>query len=177
MGADVTIEGLEELMRAAELADRQLVQDVASAVRTACRWGAAEARNTKKFKRQSGALEDSIDGYTVTAGPDFVDGVVEAADQKASLLNDGTRPHDIHAKAARGTIGPLPKGQSRSRSKTTTGRLTFQTADGRWVSTPMVHHPGTSPDGFMNRGGAKAEEVLQQELADAAERAASSLSR
>lgn len=142
------VEGLDELERAAEQSDRELQKGVLRAVTDATSEGAQEARSTHVYQDRTGDLTRSTKGRVIGGGGGDVDGEIVADMPYASFVDGGTEPHEIHAKN-----GP---------------NLKFKVGD-RWVSTPVVHHPGTRADAFMGRALQKAERVLLREGEVAAE--------
>lgn len=78
-------------------------------------------------------------------------GTLGAFTDYASYVNDGTRPHVIRG-------NPM---------------LTFRTRSGAWVSVPMVNHPGSRADHFMDRGAEAAREHLIEQINQAVNRLAS----
>lgn len=162
----------EELLANAARADAELVDASKRAVLTGIMTGAGTARTQHRFKNRSGDLERSI-GYRVIAETDRgARGEFFANASYASFVDAGTAPHMIYAKAARGFVGPLPRGQSRSRKASASGRLTFRLSDGTWVSTPVVRHPGTRPEGFMGNAVLACEREMELELRKGRARAA-----
>lgn len=112
------------------------------AVDAATREGHLEAINTRRYKDQTGRLTGSIKGFVEISTWGAATGWVVARQPYASFVDAGTRPHEIHG-------NPF---------------LTFKARDGSWVTTRMVHHPGTKPDGFMGRAFHKIERVLLREV-------------
>lgn len=143
-------------------ADQQLVMGVRDAVDTACKAGAAEAKRNHKFQRRSGELEDGISGQQISSSARGAKGEVVSTSAHSGYVNDGTPAHMIYPKAAAGTMGPLPAGQSRGRGK---GRraLAFEVG-GEMVFAAKVSHPGTTADPFFDRGVAETDRVLTAEV-------------
>src|SRR5687767_7573592 len=104
-----------------------------------------EAINTHNYQDQTGLLTSRIKGYVEVSTPGAAVGFFGAFTDYASFVNDGTRPHEIRG-------NPF---------------LTFKSRSGEWVTTRLVHHPGTKGDGFMSRGYFKAERVLLREVESA----------
>ena len=100
-----------------------------------------EAINTRHYKDRTALLTSMTKGWVEISVPGGAIGEIGAYTYYASYVNDGTRPHEIWG-------NPL---------------LTFKIG-GRWVSTPMVNHHGTQPDGFMSRAYFKAEAVMIREI-------------
>ncbi len=134
------------LDRAAAQFKREVERVVATAVAEAAMAGAQEAKDTAKFKDRTGKLRASIQANPT--GPMTAEIVADAP--YASWVNDGTEPHAIvaHGRALRFEVG---------------GDILFRAS---------VQHPGTQPDGFMERAAAKAEEVLVERIAAGIEQAA-----
>lgn len=109
------------------------------------------AKATTKFRDRSGALRGSIGFAAARRVGKWWDALVQATAKHAAHVEWGTRAHPIVAKAARGFVGPLERGQSRARSKNVRGVLIFYWAKiGQWVVTRKVNHPGTEPTWFMS---------------------------
>lgn len=114
------------------------------------------AKATTKFRDRSGALRGSIATAAARRAGRWWDALIQATAKHAAHVEWGTRPHPIVAKAARGFIGPLEAGQSRSRRKNVTGLLVFYWEKvGRWMAVPKVNHPGTEPTWFMSLAARK----------------------
>ena len=175
------LEGIEELEREFDRAySSTLAGEMRRAVNVAVDAGVSEAKSAHRYKDQSGDLTRSIhairDLEASVARAEF-SGAIAADEKYASFVEDGTKAHEIHAKASRALIGPLPKGQSRSRRKGVSGLLKWQGPDGRWYSKAVVHHPGTRPLPFMGIAYQKAERVLEAELEVALDRFAAEVNR
>jgi hypothetical protein len=112
------------------------------AVRLAIDEGVREAINTRRYQDQTGLLTSRISGYVEVSTPGGAAGYLGAFTKYASFVEGGTRPHEIRG-------NPL---------------LTFKASNGQWVTTHLVHHPGTRPDGFVGRGFLKAERVILREV-------------
>src|SRR4051812_42822185 len=134
----------------AELAYEKAVnrfdERVRSGVRTAIDESVREAVNTRHYQDQTGLLTSRIKGYVEISIPGAAAGYFGAFTDYASFVDGGTKPHEIHG-------NPF---------------LTFKAKDGTWVTTRMVNHPGTKPDGFMGRAFLKAERVQLREVEVAA---------
>lgn len=85
----------------------------------------------------------------------------------ARYVEEGTRAHWIHPKAARGSRGPLLPGQSRRKaSDVGVGRGSFL----RWWGPDGVHfarsvyHPGTTAQPFMANAGEHARMWMIEEV-------------
>lgn len=120
---------------------------VRSGLRTAIDEGAKLAAQTHRYEDQTGLLTSRIKGFVEISVPGAAVGVLGAFTDYASFVEGGTRPHEIHG-------NPF---------------LTFKAKDGSWVTTTMVHHPGTKPYGFMGDAYLKAERVLIREIEIAAD--------
>lgn len=112
------------------------------AVKAATHEGHLEAINTRRYQDQTGRLTGSIKAVIDVIAPGGASGWIVARQYYASFVDAGTRPHEIHG-------NPF---------------LTFKARDGSWVTTRMVRHPGTKPDGFGGRAYLKAERVLLREV-------------
>lgn len=132
---------------------------VAEAIREAVR----VAKNEHRFKNQSGDLEKSIGGEVITSQQGGAEGVVYAKSEHASFVEEDTTAHIIMPKAARGTMGPLPEGQTRRKRGTGGPRamLAWEGSGGQgdWHFARIVHHPGTTGQPFMGPAQQKAERV------------------
>lgn len=116
-------------------------------VKTAVEEGAKLAAQTHRYEDQTGLLTSMIKGFVEISVPGSAVAILGAFTDYASFVEGGTRPHEIHG-------NPY---------------LTFKTKGGQWVTTTMVHHPGTKPYAFMGDAFLKTERVLlrEKELADA----------
>jgi hypothetical protein len=134
----------------------------------------AAAKATTKFRDRSGQLRGSIGAVPARpSGRRFWDALVQATARHAAHVEWGTRPHPIVAKAARGFIGPVEPGQSRSRRKQVRGLLVFYWAKlGRWVAFKKVRHPGTHPTWFMSLAARKGYYAMIDSAKRAEERIA-----
>ena len=137
---------VSELRRTAARLQTRLQAACVGAVRDACEQGAAEARDTRRYKDRTGALTASIQGHLLTgtatdAEGEITAGVNSPASKYASFVDGGTKAHPITAKNK-----PL---------------LRWQDASGHWWSKRTVQHPGTKPYGFMGSAYLKAERVLE----------------
>jgi len=115
-----------------------------AAVQAAVTEAANEARNTRRYQDQTGLLTSRIRGFVEVSAPGGATGIIGAFTDYASFVDSGTKAHEIRARR-------VP-------------RLIFKTRDGQWVSTEVVQHPGTAPDGFVGRAFQKAERVLVREV-------------
>jgi hypothetical protein len=121
----------------------QILSDAArQAVRSATTEAPKQAINTKRFKDQTGLLTSMIKGWVEISVPGGAIGEIGAYTYYASFVDEGTRPHEIRGNPT----------------------LTFKTADGRWVSTHVVHHPGTKPTGFGGVLYHSAEGIMIREV-------------
>ncbi len=149
------IEGLDELQRDWTDAQRALSDGARRGVELAIREGAAEARNTRHYKDQTGLLTASIGGRVEVSTHGGAEGVLSAETPYASFVDGGTRPHVIEGRPY----------------------LAFPGNGGETVMVRRVNHPGTQPDGFMGRAYLKAERVIEREVDVAADRAADIMNR
>jgi len=101
-----------------------------------------EAINTKRFQDQTGLLTSMIKGWVEISVPGGAIGEIGAYTYYASFVDGGTRPHEIRGNPT----------------------LTFKTSGGDWVSTHVVHHPGTKPTGFGGVLFHTAEGVMIREI-------------
>lgn len=147
--------------------DRACYRSVDAAVHE----GAAEARRVHQYKDQTGNLTRSIRGYMTTmpgafGGAGEAEGVIEAGKDPpapyASLVEGGTKAHEIRPKMAENVSGPVRPSQSRRGSSDIgTHRVAL-----RWVDSGgthfarVVHHPGTNPMPFMGPAYRMAESTL-----------------
>lgn len=123
-----------------------------------------EAINTKRFNDQTGLLTSMMKGWVEISVPGGAIGELGAYTYYASYVDGGTKAHEIHASAGSGFTGPLREGQSRiGGGEHSGGLLTFKIG-GRWVSVPMVHHPGTKPYGFGGVMYHSAEGIMIREI-------------
>jgi hypothetical protein len=111
-------------------------------VQTATEEGAKLAAQTHRYEDQTGLLTSRIKGFIEISVPGSAVGILGAFTDYASFVEGGTRPHEIHG-------NPY---------------LTFKAKDGTWVTTTMVHHPGTRAYGFMGDAFLKAERILLREV-------------
>jgi hypothetical protein len=119
--------------RAALLSLRTAISHAAhDAIEAAVNVGESIAQSSKLFKNQTGATRASIKGTVFAASGQVVAGGV------ARFLENGTRPHDIVARAG--------------------GVLAFR-VNGAMVFTRRVHHPGTAPRPFMQVARDVAQDV------------------
>jgi len=108
----------------------------------ACEAGAEEARATHKYKdRSAQGLTASTKGYLTGWTAYSADGELVADKPYASFVNKGTKPHRIEARRRKS--------------------LRWEGEEGEVHFAKSVNHPGTKPDGFMDRGEAKAKQVLE----------------
>jgi hypothetical protein len=136
---------LQEVFDFEELAEREmgrLSDGVRRGVQRGIDEGVREAINTRRYQDQTGLLTSMIKGFVEVSTPGGAVGWFGAFTDYASYVEGGTRPHEIHG-------NPF---------------LTFKGRDGRWVTTRMVNHPGTQPDGFMGRAWLKVERVVLREV-------------
>lgn len=108
--------------------------------------GERQAKTRHRYEDQTGLLTSRIKGYVEISVPGAAQGILGAFTDYASFVEGGTRPHEIHG-------NPF---------------LTFKAKDGTWVTTRMVHHPGTKPYAFMGDALLKTERVLIREVEVAA---------
>lgn len=141
---DLDIEAnVEEFMAEIAADDATLVRGIRDAVATACRAGENEARSNHRWKSRTGELEAGIQGRQISSGERGAEGELVSLSPHSGFVNDGTPAHAIYPKDKKA--------------------LAFE-AGGTKVFASVVHHPGTAPDPFFERGIAKAEEVLVREV-------------
>lgn len=143
------VEGLQEVLRSARDADRELERGIHQAVGDACSDGAAEARSRAPIR--TGKLASSIRGRLVTGGTKLAVGFVEAEADHAIFVEEPTAPH---------TITPKREG----------GLLRFQSG-GKTVFAHSVNHPGTKAQPFMAPSVPVVESSLETHTQAAAARA------
>jgi hypothetical protein len=158
---DARVEGLAELEKDLEAAQKALVSGAQHAVGMACREGAAEARANHRYKDRTHKLTESIRGEDLYWTREGAEGVIVAAKHYASFVEEGTPPHDIYPKLGGGFIGPGRKGQGRR--KIARAVLAWS-AGGTMHFARFVHHPGTPSLPFMALAYIKAERVLEREM-------------
>lgn len=127
-----------EYERAVNAFDVRVRQGLATALEE----GERQAKTQHRYEDQTGLLTSRIRGYVEISIPGAAQGVLGAFTDYASFVEGGTKPHEIHG-------NPF---------------LTFKAKDGTWVTTRMVHHPGTKAYAFMGDAALKAERVLIREL-------------
>jgi hypothetical protein len=136
---------LQPLFDLEEEYDRALIKlsDAArAAVRAATVEAPRQAINSKRFKDQTGLLTSMMKGWVEISVPGGAIGEIGAYTYYASFVDGGTKPHEIHG-------NPF---------------LTFKTAGGQWVTTRMVHHPGTKPYGMGGQMYFAAERIMLREI-------------
>ncbi len=136
---------LEPIFQAEAEYERAMVrfdERVRRGLQTALDESVREGVNTRHYKDETGLLTSRIKGFVEISTPGAAEGILGAFTDYASFVNSGTLPHEIHG-------NPF---------------LTFKARDGSWVTTRMVHHPGTKPDGFMFRAFLKTEKILLREV-------------
>jgi hypothetical protein len=89
----------------------------------------------------------------------------------AFFLDQGTKPHIIRPKAAKGFVGPLPQGQSRGHRANARQVLAFQIG-GRTIFRRQVNHPGTKAKHFVEAEEQRLRFELLPQLGDEAARRA-----
>lgn len=123
-------------------ADEELQRACQIGVARACDEGLREALGTRKYNDVGRRLTSSAFKNYATV-PRGARGAFGFRARHASYVNDGTPPHVIEAKDG--------------------GVLRFKIG-GKTVFAKRVNHPGTAPDKFIDRGEAKAEQVLESEI-------------
>lgn len=103
------------------------------------------AAQTHRYEDQTGLLTSRIKGFVEISTPGAATWILGAFTDYASFVESGTKPHDIRG-------NPY---------------LTFKTKDGQWVTTEVVHHPGTKPYAYMGDAYLKCERVLLREVESA----------
>lgn len=160
-----------EILADAREFDRKLVGNLRRAVGSTTTVVTQKARNEHRWKDVTGGTRESITGEVV----DFTDGAegTIVAGENAVRLNDGTVAHDIRPKAVSGFRGPLRPSQSRRDEAdigTNRSALRF-TVGGRVVYAKVVHHPGTSPDPFLDAAESAADQDLAASVSEAIDKA------
>jgi hypothetical protein len=118
------------------------------------RWTARTGKTAQDINGTVAELDNGAAGTIIAGG-------------NAARLASGTPAHMIYPRVARGTIGPLPKGQKRKgQYGAVAGVLVFQIG-GRKIFAKYVNHPGTQPDPYLDQGAEQAEAALDR-LVDAA---------
>lgn len=150
-----------DLRAAFHKAEESLAGDIRRAVAIAATEGAdaARARAPRKSGRLQSGIRADLRGISATEPTAWI---VSDAPYSA-YVEEGTKPHWIRPKAAKGFVGPLYESQSRRRSGRPRVVLRFEVG-GTVFFRPVVHHPGTSPHPFMGPAYFKAEAVLQREI-------------
>ena len=133
----------EELLANAARADVVLVDTIKRAVVVGVMTGANTARSDHRFKNRTGELERSIGWRIVRETERGGEGEFFANAEHASFVDGGTRPHEIRPRRA--------------------PALRFQ-INGVWISTQLVRHPGTRPEGFMGNALIEAERQMELEI-------------
>lgn len=149
-----------------ERCEQLLSSGIIAAVGTAVESGASYARTNHGYKDQTGALTASIGFGLDATTSNGAAGYIEAAEKYASLVERGTKAHDIWPKEGHGFEGPLRKGQSRRKKDDIgTHRVALRwTSGGQTHFAKMVHHPGTEAIPFMKDAGDAAALVLDHEI-------------
>lgn len=163
----VRLENLPDVLRCFERVKDEVGDGCRQAVDKGTREGAREMLATRRWKDRSGATRAATRGYLTVARREGAEGILECANITASWLDSGTVPHVIRPKEGHRFIGPLKQGQSR-RQKGDIGThrvaLRWYDAGGSPVFRGVVHHPGTTGDGFFQRGVQKCEQVMVHEI-------------
>lgn len=142
-----------------------VVKGLQGAVRGATDIGLDAIHVNHRWTARTGRTAQDINGDVVDTNEGAV-GTITAVGNAARLAS-GTPAHMIYPRVARGTIGPLPKGQKRKgQYGATAGVLVFQIG-GRKIFAKYVNHPGTQPDPYLDQGAEQAEAALDR-LVDAA---------
>ncbi|WP_394847397.1 hypothetical protein LZC95_08020 [Pendulispora brunnea] len=162
------IEGLAELQRDWHRGLVEIAVSVVEAVDKGTSEGAHEARTNHRYEDRTAALTKSISGR-VTGRALGVGGAatgeIVAMAPYARYVDEGTAPHVIRPKAAKGFVGPLHRGQSRRSDKgAPRSLLIWVDQHGVKHAAPVVHHPGTKPYGFMAVAYIKCERVMVREI-------------
>jgi len=133
----------EDLLINAARADVVLVDTVKRAVVVGVMTGANVARSDHRFKNRTGKLEGSIGWRIVKETERGGSGEFYANAKYASFVDGGTRPHEIRPRRA--------------------PALRFR-VNGVWVTTQLVRHPGTRPEGFMGNALLAATREMELEI-------------
>lgn len=185
MGVQLTceIDGLEELQADWREAMGALADGINRGVERGVTDAAAGARSSHPYQDRTRVLTESIKGWldrsaSRTAGGEAI-GVLFAGAPYASFVESGTGPHDIYPKAGEGSMGPLPKGQSRRDKKDIgTHRVALRWEQGGQIRfAAMVHHPGSQQKPFMGPAVLKVERIIILEVELAELRAAEIMAR
>lgn len=160
-----------EILADAREFDRKLVGNIRRAVGSTTTVVTQKARNEHRWKDVTFETRKSISGEVV----DFSDGAegTITAGENAVRLNDGTPAHEIRPKIGEGFKGPTRRGQSRRDAAdigTNRSALRF-TVGGRTVFAKVVHHPGTSPDPFLDAAESAADQDLAASVSEAIDKA------
>lgn len=158
---DIEID-LSDVKRCCNAAQHALVSHISVAVTRAAEEGVAEAKARRRYKDRTGGvagLTGSAYARITRWDSRGADSVMGWSAWHASLVDGGTKAHDIYPRAAKGLVGPLPKGQNRGGKAKGAKALAF---NGRFAA--KVHHPGTQPDGFAGVAYQKAERVAVREI-------------
>lgn len=170
MPIHVLLENFEQCKREWSRVEDVLAEGCQLSVERACVEGAQEALSTRRWKDRTGEAAKRTRGYIELKARGGAVGVIECKVPYASFLDSGTKPHDIYPKEGKGFVGPLPAGQSRrDRGDVGTHRvaLRWYDAGGEAHFARVVHHKGTTGDGFFARAYQKAERVIVREIEQA----------
>lgn len=167
MQVNVAFPNLPDVLRAFSRATDQVGEGCRRGVTMGVREGVGEMLATKTWKDRTGNTRRATRGYVTVARREGAEGVMECLAETASWLDSGTVPHVIRPKEGHRFVGPLKEGQSR-RKKTDIGThrvaLRWYDAGGSPVFRGVVHHPGTTGDGWFARGVQKCERVMIREI-------------
>jgi hypothetical protein len=165
------VKDIDQILTDAREFDRKLLGNIRRAVASTTTVVTQKARNEHRWKDVTYATRESISGEVV----DFSDGAEGkiTAGENAVRLNDGTAPHDIRPKAGEGFQGPMRQGQSRrDKADIGTNRSALRfVVGGRVVFAKVVHHPGTSPDPFLDAAERAADQDLAASVGEAIDQA------
>lgn len=151
MDTTITIEGLDEVEAGFVRVNRGVVYLCERTVNRVAKAGIAVAHQVKTYHDRTGTLSKETKANKVFANSDGAEAEMVAATPYASLVEGGTKPHEIRAKGG--------------------GSLAFPGSDGETVFRKVVHHPGTKPRPFMGPAYQKAERMLPAEMETATEEA------
>lgn len=130
---------IEQAIVDAAAFDAQVIGALREAVTSTVVSTTALARNDHRWQNRTGATRESITGKATNTGRGAKGEITIAegpAGDNAVRLATGTRPHEIRARNARA--------------------LRFEVG-GQTVLRTAVQHPGTKPDGYLERAAAHAE--------------------
>jgi hypothetical protein len=166
----------QRLIEAAARAERELDSTIRQALSLIGDRVVNDARASTKFTDRTsrlrgtirkGPIEPSRDGWRI----DFLAGGMGGV-RYAEFVHDGTRPHIIRARAAKGdqVVVRMTNGvasASLRRDKRPNPHLRFVGRGGSFVFRKEVHHPGTAPRPYMLDAIERNEEFAERVIAQA----------